>query len=139
MARDPTNRYRTFGVLAGLLCVLLARGIPVYGQSGDGVLDASVAPVAKTHEEASVGFRNGSFVVAPIPFSNPTIGSGLAVGLGYLFQFDETSKPSMIGIGGLRSDNGSRAAGVAGNFYFRENRWILKLLAAEADVKYDLY
>lgn len=86
-----------------------------------------------------VGFRNGSVVVAPIPFSNPTIGSGLVLGAGYLFNLDEESKPSLLGLAALRSDNGSEIYGLAANFAFGNNRWQIKSLYAEAYVNYDLY
>ncbi len=139
--KAATVMRRTFAALGSsiLALTLTLHGSASLAEGSDGIIDSSVRPAAQTHESSSTGFGNGSFVVAPIPFSNPTIGSGLALGLGYLFQMDATSKPSVIGVAGLRSDNGSMAAGVAGNIYFRENRWILSLLAAEANVQYDLY
>lgn len=90
-------------------------------------------------EDSPLGFRNGSLIVAPIPFSNPMIGSGLVLGAGYLFQLDEGSDPSIIGLGGLRSDNGSQAGAAAVSVNFDSNRWKLSLGGGRADVKYDLY
>ncbi|MEX0287308.1 MAG: BamA/TamA family outer membrane protein [Paracoccaceae bacterium] len=94
---------------------------------------------AEQLQDSPLGFRNGSLIVAPIPFSNPMIGSGLILGGGYLFQLDEGSDPSLIGLGGLRSDNGSQAAAAAVSFKFRDNRWQMSLGGGKADVRYDLY
>ena len=85
------------------------------------------------------GFRNGSVVVAPVPFSSPMIGSGLALGAGYLFKTSPDANTSVIGLGGLRSDNGSQAAAGMVNLAFPGNRWQIKALAARADAVYDLY
>ncbi|OED48000.1 hypothetical protein AB838_13295 [Rhodobacteraceae bacterium (ex Bugula neritina AB1)] len=87
----------------------------------------------------SYGFRNGSVVVAPVPFSSPMIGSGLGLGAGYLFKTGPDANTSVIGLGGLRSDNGSQAAAVMVNFALPGNRWQVKALAARADAVYDLY
>ena len=89
--------------------------------------------------EEAVGFRAGSVIAVPIPFSDPTIGSGLTLGAGYLFNMDETSDPSLLGVAVLRSDNGSEAYGAAANFAFDNNRWQIKSLFAKANVNYDLF
>lgn len=85
------------------------------------------------------GFRNGSVVVAPVPFSSPMIGSGLALGAGYLFKTSPDANTSVIGLGGLRSDNGSQAAAGMVSLALPGNRWQIKALAARADAAYDLY
>lgn len=95
--------------------------------------------VESAGREANFGFKNGSVVVAPIPFSNPTIGSGLALGAGYLFKMDEASNTSVIGVGAMRSDNGSQAVGLMTNLAFNNNRWLVSVFAGKADVRYDLY
>ncbi|WIY24940.1 BamA/TamA family outer membrane protein [Parasedimentitalea psychrophila] len=89
--------------------------------------------------ESNFGFSNGSVIVAPVPFSNPTIGSGLALGAGYLFKTDPGSNTSVIGLGAMRSDNGSQAVGLMTNLAFNNNRWLVSIFAGKADVRYDLY
>lgn len=114
---------------------------PVPAAAGDastGIVENQI-DVLEAGDTASLGFGSGSFVVAPIPFSNPTIGSGLILGAGYLFQIDEASNPSVIGAAAMRSDNGSLAAGLSVNLYFDDNRWQIETLLAEADVRYDLF
>lgn len=102
-------------------------------------MEAQVDDFDEVGKEETTGFRNGSIVVAPIPFSNPTIGSGLVLGAGYLFNIDPGSDPSLLGLAALRSDNGSEGYGLAANFYFNNNRWQIETLFANAQVNYDLY
>ncbi|PCH66534.1 MAG: hypothetical protein COC12_12900 [Rhodobacteraceae bacterium] len=104
-----------------------------------GSIEGELSTLPEVSENSDFGFRNGSLVLAPIPFSNPTIGSGLMLGAGYLFKTDATSKPSMIGAGALRSDNGSIGYGLAVNLAFDNNRWLFESMFAEADVRYDLF
>ncbi|TMV08808.1 hypothetical protein FGK63_06720 [Ruegeria sediminis] len=108
-------------------------------QDAHGVLDKHVSTLDDYSKDETVGFRRGSIVVAPIPFSNPTIGSGLVLGAGYLFQLDEGSDPSVIGAGGLRSDNGSMAGAAAINLNLADNRWNVEAIYGKADVQYDLF
>ncbi|SFL77086.1 BamA/TamA family outer membrane protein [Shimia aestuarii] len=91
-----------------------------------------------TETEATVGFRHGSFIVAPIPFSNPLIGAGLALGAGYLFQADPASRTSMLGIGAMKSENGSEAHGLSFKLALDEDRWTFSSTLAEANLNYDL-
>lgn len=92
---------------------------------------------AAVHDD--LGFKSGSIVVAPVPFKNSLIGGGLALGGGYMFKLDEGSDTSIIGLGGMRSENGSNAYGLMGNFAFAQNKWQFNFAAGEADVYYDLY
>ncbi|MCG7518413.1 hypothetical protein [Ruegeria sp. Ofav3-42] len=108
-------------------------------QEPSGVVDVQTGGLGGTTDDNNIGFRSGSVIVAPIPFSNPTIGSGLILGAGYLFTIDPESDPSVIGIAGLKSDNGSTAGGASINLAFGGNKWIIKSLYARADVRYDLF
>ena len=119
---------------------ILGLSAPVQAET-QGILDSQTEVLDRVASATTTtyGFRQGSFVLAPIPFSNPTVGAGLMLGAGYLFTTDEGSKPSMIGIGALRSDNGSRGYGLAVNLAFDNNRWLFKSFFAQADARYDLY
>lgn len=98
------------------------------------ILNNTTSPEAEKY-----GFKKGSIVVAPIPFSNPTVGSGLMLGAGYLFTTSKGSKPSMFGVGALRSDNGTSGYGASLNLAFSNNRWLFSSFFAKADARYDLY
>ncbi|RYH12066.1 BamA/TamA family outer membrane protein [Tropicimonas sp. IMCC6043] len=78
-------------------------------------------------------------MVAPIPLSNPTIGSGLILGAGYLFKADEGSDTSFFGAAAMRTNNGSRAAGAGASLHFADNRWNIQVMGGAAQVFYDLY
>lgn len=89
--------------------------------------------------EAPVGFRSGNFVAAPIPLSNPTLGTGLALGGGYLFKLDDQSASSFIGLGGFKTSNGSKGAAVGGSLNFGDGDWQVSALYGQALVNYDFY
>ena len=63
----------------------------------------SGAAVPKTETAEAIGIRNGSFIVAPVPFSSPSLGAGLALGGAYLFRADEGSNSSTVGFGAFSS------------------------------------
>lgn len=107
--------------------------------AGPDALERRLDQVHQQQTDDGIGFRRGSVVVAPIPFSNPTIGSGLALGGGYMFKLDPQAKTSVIGLGAMRSDNGSEALGAMVNLAFGDNRWLLNSFFGKADLHYDLY
>jgi hypothetical protein len=78
-------------------------------------------------------------VAAPIPFRNPTIGTGLALGGGYLFKDEAGSATSFLGAGGFRTDNGSYGYGLAGNVVLGDNRWKMSAFLGQVELTYDLY
>jgi len=81
-------------------------------------------------------------VVAPIPISSPAIGSGVVPVVGYLFRMnrsDEKSPASAIGVVGLITDNGSRAFGIGGDIYLKENTYRTKALYLQGNLNYNLY
>ncbi len=121
-----------------LICTVAALWLATAASAQQGIVGGQTGSVRQASEAPEFGFRNGSVVGAPIPFQNPMIGTGLALGIGYLFQTDQGSDPSSIGVGAMRSDNGSRAAGGSVTLNFLNNRWQLAALYAEADLNYDL-
>lgn len=99
----------------------------------------SLKDIRNVQQKTEYGFRNGSFIVAPVPFSNPAIGSGLALGVGYLFKTDPSADTSVVGIGAMQSSNGSQAHGLTLNLALPENKWTFDATFAEADIRYDLF
>jgi outer membrane protein assembly factor BamA len=90
-------------------------------------------------EELPPVTEKGKLVVVPIPVSNPTIGTGLAAGVGYLFHLDPVSKASVIGGGGLRTDNDTWAGAAAASLYLAENTWQVKAGYAYFDANVNFY
>jgi hypothetical protein len=105
-------------------------GGPVSG-SGDPAGVVSLIPEPLEEED-------GDFVVAPIPFLNPTIGAGLALGVAYLTPLSEGSPPSLIGGGAFYSDNSTRGISAMFKGYFDEDRYRLALGVAKMRINYEL-
>jgi hypothetical protein len=101
------------------------------------------------HPETQVGAkekekraRRGAFVIAPLPISSPALGSGIVPVVGYIFPLskkDKVSPPSVVGVAGLVTNNGSRGYAVGGQLYFKENRYRIMSGFAHGNVNYDIY
>jgi len=101
---------------------------------------AMVPSIQKSEDQ--VGQKRGEMVIAPIPLSNPAIGSGLILGLGYIFPLDkkdERSPPSIIGGAGMYASSGSWALGAATKLYFKEDRYRLTAVYGRGEVDYSFY
>ena len=128
-----TRRLHRMGLLAAALVATVA------GQAfATDIIDGQVKLIPR-EESATIGFTNGSFVAAPIPFRNPTIGTGLALGGGYLFKDEARSATSFLGAGGFKTDNGSYGYGLAGNVVLGDNRWKFSGFLGQVELTYDLY
>jgi len=98
-------------------------------------------PEAQPEKEVKKAPR-GAFVAVPIPISSPAIGAGIIPAVGYIFPFstkDKISSPSVIGGGGLITNNGTRAFVLAGQFYLKENRYRITAVYARGNINYDVY
>lgn len=101
-------------------------------RAGSGSVEASVKSPKK----------RGEFVIAPIPVINPTLENGLALGVGYLYHLnkdDLTSPPSITGVGGFRTSNGSRGFAFLQKFVLKQNKYRLLLVGGRADVNYNFF
>ena len=81
----------------------------------------------------------GDFVIAPIPFSNPTIDSGLGIAAAYLFETRPGSGTSWVGAGAFGSTNDSRGAALGTSLRLAGDAWRVSAVAGAAEVFYDLY
>jgi len=113
---------------------------PVQTQVSGGL--ATAGQVGKKKEEKKKREKRGSFVIAPIPISNPALGSGIVPVIGFIFPItksDKVSPPSVIGTGGLITDNGSRAFSLGAQIYFKQNTYKSTAIYARGNLNYDLY
>ncbi|NDV53018.1 hypothetical protein [Salipiger sp. PrR003] len=124
--------------LSPLAALAICAATPGSAQDAGSSFIGAAMPDQNTITNSAFGFSNGSIVVAPIPLSNPSLGSGLIVGGGYIFQSDAESDTSFFGLAAMRTDNGSEAVGAALNLSFGEGRWGVKLAYGKADVNYSL-
>lgn len=138
------DRWRGKGVRAARRFCAIAASIVLLGLAPE-VCTAQTPPfeegraIPQLETAESVGVRNGSFIVAPIPFSNPSLGSGLALGGAYLFRTDEASDSSTVGFGAFRSDNDSEGYAFGWDVDFNAGTWSSNLIFADADFNYDLF
>lgn len=84
------------------------------------------------------GVRDGAVVVAPIPFKNEAIGTGLALGGGYVFRFSENQSSSYVALGAFKTENGSLGGGASVFLSFPGDRFRLQALAGMANLKYEV-
>jgi hypothetical protein len=120
----------------GLAIFLSAFGTAVWAQSMPGTPSFQGTSLAAKKQ---YGLGNGSLVVAPIPFQDPNLGTGLALGGAYLFQRDAKARSSYFGFGGFRTSNGSEGVGLGTSLYLGDSRWQADLTILDASLNYDLY
>lgn len=86
--------------------------------------------------------KRGQIIVAPIPVSSPAVGSGVVlVGL-YVFKVkedDKKSPPSVVGLVGAFTSNGSRGGALGGRLYFNENKYQTTFAFARGRVNFDFF
>ncbi|MFK7871521.1 MAG: BamA/TamA family outer membrane protein [Roseobacter sp.] len=121
--------------VAVLGLALAGAAVPVLAQQS--LSEDALNTVPSGTDAQELGFGNGSVLAVPLPFSNPTLGSGFAAGVAWLFTADEGSRSSSIGIGGLRSNNGSEGLAFGTDLNFRANRYQFSFLAGSVDLNYD--
>ncbi|HRI04840.1 MAG TPA: BamA/TamA family outer membrane protein [Pyrinomonadaceae bacterium] len=86
--------------------------------------------------------KRGSLILAPIPIKSPTFGSGIILGVGYVFklkQSDKLSKPSSIGFAAAFTNNGTRGFVLGGHLSFAENKYQTTLALGTGKANYEFY
>ncbi len=86
--------------------------------------------------------HSGSFIIAPIPLVSPAIGSGIIPVVGYITPIppsDREETPSVFGLAGLITDNGSRGIAAATDLYFKHARYELTSGYLHGSLDYNLY
>lgn len=104
--------------------------------------DPGMVPDIREHQ-IPLKVRKGSWVAVPIPFSNPTLGSGLVAAAGYFHPQTEEQKasqpPSVTGAGVLWADSESYGVAVGNSSYWGGDKWRFKGALAWADLDLPLY
>lgn len=86
--------------------------------------------------------RAGSFIIAPLPISSPAIGSGVIPVLGYIFRLrkdDTVSPPSVVGVAGLVTNNGTRGFAAYSDLYMKRDTYHVTAAYLRGNLNYDLY
>ena len=100
-------------------------------------LDLAAQPENQSDYEGF--FNNTSFLVVPIPISNPTVGSGAGLATAMFFKSDKESKSSFLGGGAFFTNNGSWGAATLTDIAFDQDRFHSRGAAGYANVNYDFY
>ena len=123
------------------VCILL--GVMAHAQEEQngqepGVSDSNVPPTYSPPASS----RRGSFVVAPLPISSPALGTGIVPIFGYIFPFrkdDHVSPPSVVGMAGIVTNNGSRGFAAYADLYMKEKTYRITAAYLRGNLNYDLY
>jgi len=88
-------------------------------------------PVSEAKSETGV-------VVMPLPFSNPTIGTGLGAAVMYLYPVGENAPPSFTALGGLYTDTDTWGIGITQKTYLNNDKYRVNgtLVYYDAKVKF---
>jgi hypothetical protein len=80
-----------------------------------------------------------SFVVLPIPLSNPTVGTGVTLVGAALYDPNHSVRPWVTGVGAMATTNGSHALGAAQQASFMDDRLRVVGVFGRADLKLKFY
>jgi hypothetical protein len=133
-----------------LLFAASAFTLPLFGEMQEPAPGAAPADTQKQIQEEKrekeqkkeKNEKDSEWVAAPIPISSPAIGTGLEWAVGYLFRLnkeDKVTSKSVVGIGGLFTNNGSRAVAGAGRLYFKDDKYRLTVAGGGAKINADIY
>lgn len=122
---------------AALSAVVLTLCLSLTGALAQSIVESGGQSLGVAREK-SAGFRNGDFIVVPIPGNSPTFGTSLALAAAYLFKADEGSENSAIGIAALATSNGTRGLGFGTSLALDNNKWKLQFVAGKVEAVYDL-
>ena len=139
--------------LAILLSIWLAQSSVLHAQvpnqtgsqPADSVNTAAAinnVPKKKKDKKSKKKLLPGSFVIAPLPLVSPAIGNGIIPVVGYIFPFsknDTVSPPSTIGVGGLITNNGTRAYFLGGQLFLKKNTYEITSGYGHGNMNYDIY
>jgi len=101
----------------------------------------TIAPDIR-EDESSLKLRRGDFVAVPIPFSNPTLDTGLVAGAAYFYSQSEEQKKvqpaSVTAMGGMYSSNTSKALALVQQNYWNDDKWRFTGAIGAADLRLSL-
>jgi hypothetical protein len=93
-------------------------------------------------EQGKPSSPKGSFVIAPLPISSPALGTGIIPVVGYIFPFrrdDTVSPPSVVGVAGLATNNGSRGFAAYADLYMKQKTYRVSAAYVRGNLNYNLY
>ena len=133
---------RTFcSACAFAFLMLMAAHDQAWSQGVEKDTRPSIAPDIR-EDDVDLKVQKGDFVAVPIPTSGPTLGTGLIAGAAYFYPQTEEQKAaqpaSLTGVGGMYTDNDSRAIAIAQQNYWKSNKWRFTGVLGAADLRLSL-
>ena len=123
------------------LSIIVLCGPFTHAQDSSTDTRPGIAPDIR-EDESKLKVQRGNTVVVPIPMSNPTLGTGLVLGGAYFYgqtaEQKKTQPASLTALGGLYTDNDSRAVVLAQQNYWRNDRWRFTGAIGGADLRLSL-
>jgi hypothetical protein len=116
-----------------LLCIL-GGASPLSSIATESNIRQTAGEAVKPLEKTKKNRRLKNWVMMPVPISNPTIGTGLALGAMRLYKLDEEAPASTLTIGGMWADSKSWAGGAYTRNYLKQDRLRINGGAGYADV-----
>jgi len=116
--------------------------LPTYASDISLDVEATTDTVKAGDQDGKSMMKDRRFVPVPIPISNPTLGTGLAAALLYLWPHneDDTVSPTSIsGVGGLYTNTDSWAATLFHQGYYARDRFRLQGVLGYADLNLKFY
>jgi len=121
------------------------------GEGGSGGLFGAIPEVAGGPSTGLVGgvesaprgeqtYEGGELVIAPIPISNPTVGTGVVGLAGYIYRLDKddaVSPPTMTGVAAGATSNKTWVVAAMHEMAFHQDRFRAKLLGGVGNINYD--
>ncbi len=100
------------------------------------------ADSSQTQPAAPKEEKKGEWLIAPIPINSPAIGTGLEWAVARVFPIDkkdEVSPPSTVGVGGIFTNNGSKAFAAGGRLYLKKDKYRFATAVGTASMNADIY
>ena len=127
--------------IAALGALLTIAALPVRSDEAGTDTRPGIAPDIRG-DESELTLERGNLVVAPIPISNPTLGTGLVAVAAYFYaQSEEQEKvqpASVTGLAAMYTSNDSKAIAIAQQNYWSNNNWRFTGAIGAADFRLPL-
>jgi outer membrane protein assembly factor BamA len=92
--------------------------------------------------ESSADKKGVDFIVAPIPFANPSLGFGVTAVAGVIYPLDKNdprTPPSMTGLMGFYTENKSWSGGIFQRLYLPGDKWRFLAGLIHANINYNYF
>jgi len=120
--------------------IVLAQSLPETDEAAP-VAQRALTPDVRG-DELKLKYEKGSFVIVPIPISDPTLGTALVLGSAYFYgqtEEQKNSQPASLTAGGaMYSSTDSVAAVIAQQNYWRQDTWRFAGAVGYADLNLEL-